>query len=141
MHRISDCSGKWSWWGNQILAISENRRRLCLYRNNRRRRGQLDMTGAFSESNWSRFCVSRSSDFRWRGESGDVRGGQEQSESGRIGLDFACTATTGVATDNWRLRANSARQIGLDSASQEVLTVDGEWRVVMFEGDENSRNL
>ena len=35
-------------------------------------------------------------------ESRDGQGGQKWSESLRMGADFACTATTRVATDKWR---------------------------------------
>ena len=42
--------------------------------------------------------------------------------------------------DEWRLQTDSARQSGIESTFRVVLTVDGERRVMTFEGDEASRN-
>jgi len=51
-----------------------------------------------------------------------MRGVQRQWESSEIGGDFACSATTGRSTDEWRSQADSGRQTGLDPAFQEVLS-------------------
>src|SRR5271170_1844670 len=51
-----------------------------------------------------------------------MQGGQRHSESSEIGADFACSATTGRTTDEWRSQADSGRQTALVPAFQEVLT-------------------
>src|SRR5271154_541865 len=52
-----------------------------------------------------------------------MRGGQNYWESSKIGGDFACSTTTRGSRDKWKWQADSARQTGLESTIQEVLTI------------------
>ena len=97
--------------------------RFCLYLNNRQSHGQIDATGRFSTSNWSKNNPPRCSNCRLLMLYKVVKKLWAEFLPSDFGDVLANLATTNRAMDKWMLRLDSAGQKGPEIILQGILIV------------------